>query len=131
MTIVHKIPTIDLSPYLDGDATSEAKAEVVEQVRSACSEYGFLQVEGHGVPIATQRQVLECCKTLFDLPQEQKESLSLKNNPARRGYERVGEQVLDAKALPDQKEVCAPTFSFDCSFNAWLGFLHRKRGLTR
>jgi len=49
--------------------------------------------------------VLDSCKTLFGLPQEQKDALSLKSNPARRGYERIGEQVLDSKALPDCKEV--------------------------
>ena len=74
-------------------------------MRSACSSYGYLQVVGHGIPLATQPDVLAGCKALFDLPQAQKDTLSLKNNPARRGYERVGEQILDARALPDAKEV--------------------------
>jgi len=100
-----EIPTIDLSSYIRPEATPEEMARVIEDVRSACSRYGFLQVTGHGVPLATQREVLESCRRLFDLPQDVKDSLSLKNNPARRGYERIGEQVLDAKALPDCKEV--------------------------
>lgn len=105
MTISPTIPSIDLSPYLQADSSPKSKAEVVDQVKEACVEYGFLQVTGHGIPLATQQRMLESCKTLFDLPQEQKDALSLKNNSARRGYERIGEQVLDAKALPDQKEV--------------------------
>ncbi|KAK0364339.1 hypothetical protein LTR91_002841 [Friedmanniomyces endolithicus] len=104
MTVIPEIPTIDLSSYIRPDATPEERAGVIEDVRSACSRYGFLQVKGHGVPLATQREVLESCRRLFDLPQGVKDSLSLKNNPARRGYERIGEQILDAKALPDCKE---------------------------
>ncbi|KAK0280463.1 hypothetical protein LTR35_008105 [Friedmanniomyces endolithicus] len=99
-----EIPTIDLSSYIRPEATPEEMARVIEDVRNACSRYGFLQVTGHGVPLATQREVLESCRRLFDLPQDVKDSLSLKNNPARRGYERIGEQGLDAKALPDCKE---------------------------
>ncbi len=105
MTVIPEIPTIDLSSYIRPDATPEERTGVIEDVRSACSRYGFLQVKGHGVPLATQREVLESCRRLFDLSQKEKDSLSLKNNPARRGYERIGEQVLDAKALPDCKEV--------------------------
>ncbi|TKA62996.1 hypothetical protein B0A55_12072 [Friedmanniomyces simplex] len=104
MIVVPEIPTIDLSTCMRPDATPEEKAGVVEEVRSACSRYGFLQVKGHGVPLATQREILESCRRLFDLPQDEKDRLSLKNNPARRGYERIGEQVLDDKALPDCKE---------------------------
>lgn len=84
MAIIHQIPTIDVSPYLDPASKARIKAAVIEEVKSACSTYGFLQVKGHGVPIETQRNMLQCCKSLFDLPIEQKESLSLKNNPARR-----------------------------------------------
>ena len=84
MTVLETIPAIDISPYLDPTSNAETKANVIEEVRSACSKYGFLQVKGHGVPVETQRNMLQCCKLLFDLPLEQKESLSLKNNPARR-----------------------------------------------
>ena len=84
MTIVHKIPTIDISPYLDTNSNAKVKARVIAEVKSACSYYGFLQVKGHGVPIETQLKLLESCKTLFDLSPEQKDALSLKNNPARR-----------------------------------------------
>jgi isopenicillin N synthase-like dioxygenase len=78
------IPTIDISAYLDQHSSPEAKQEVIQKVKDACSTYGFLQVKGHGVPVKTQRGMLRCCKVLFDLPIEQKEALSLKNNAARR-----------------------------------------------
>jgi isopenicillin N synthase-like dioxygenase len=84
MAIAKTIPDIDISPYLDSASSEEARQEVIHQVKSACSTYGFLQVKGHGVPIDTQRRMLQCCKVLFDLPTEQKQALSLKNNAARR-----------------------------------------------
>ena len=84
MTIIHTVPTIDISPCTDPASNAEARAQVIEEVRSACSEYGFLQVKGHGVPIETQRKMLQCCRLLFGLPLEQKECLSLEKNPARR-----------------------------------------------
>jgi isopenicillin N synthase-like dioxygenase len=101
------IPVIDLSAYLQPDSDPAAKAEVIEAVRSACETYGFLQVKGHGVPLASQQRILEAAKALFDLPQEQKDELSLKKSAARRGYERVGTQVLQEGARADWKEACS------------------------
>ena len=116
MTDVKEIPTIDIAPYLNPTATAEAQAHIVAQVKAACIEYGFLQVRGHGVPLEVQRQILQCCKTFFVLPVEEKEALSLKNSPSRHGYERMKEQVLDKNALPDDKEV--NTFDAVVSFRS-------------
>jgi isopenicillin N synthase-like dioxygenase len=104
MAAAAEIPNIDISAFLDPSSTSSAKSQVVEQVRSACSQYGFLQIIGHGIPLESQRQMLNCCKTLFDLPLRAKEAVSLKNSPSRHGYEGMREQVLDKTALPDDKE---------------------------
>lgn len=48
--------------------------------------------------------MLRCCKTLVELPFEDKEALSLKNSPSRHGYEGLRQQVLDKTALTDDKE---------------------------
>jgi isopenicillin N synthase-like dioxygenase len=88
MAVAHNIPLIDLSPYLDSKSSQAAKAKVIDEVKSACSTYGFLQVKRHGVPVQVQRGMLQSCKTLFDLPQAQKDALSLKNNPQRRQVQR-------------------------------------------
>ena len=88
MTIIHTIPTIDISPYLSQASNQETKDKVIEEVRSACATYGFLQVKGHGIPVELQRKMLQCCEVVFDLPTDQKESLSLKNNPVRRQVNR-------------------------------------------
>jgi len=88
--------------------------------------------EGHGVPVEVQQRMLETCKALFDLPQDQKDVSTLKNNAACRGYERAGEQILDPEALPDSKDVCEHMFQkhfVGTEFNT--GILHRSRGRTR
>ncbi|KAJ5862126.1 hypothetical protein N7455_006194 [Penicillium solitum] len=70
------IPTIDLRDYFD--AYSEKKrAKVIEQVRTACLEHGFFQVEGHAVPVESQRRMFAACKAPFDLPWEKKRRISL------------------------------------------------------
>ena len=84
MAITKTIPVIDIGSYLDSASSDEAKQKVIHQVKNACSTYGFLQVKGHGVPIDTQRIMLQCCKVLFDLSNEQKQAISLKNNASRR-----------------------------------------------
>lgn len=105
MAVEHTIATIDVSACLDPSTTQEAREKVIAAVKSACSEYGFFQVVGHGVPLTLQHQIIESCRTFFDLPLEEKQALSLKNSPSKRGYERIGEQTLEADALPDMKEV--------------------------
>lgn len=105
MTAEHSIPTIDISAYIDPGASADARAKLIDEVKTACSQYGFIQIKGHGVPVKLQQKIIDCSKTLFDLPQAQKDALSLKNSVSRRGYERIGDQVLDAESLPDQKEV--------------------------
>lgn len=126
------VPIIDIGPYLCANATASEQAKVIDDVRNACCEYGFLQVEGHGVPADVQKRMLDACKILFDLPQGQKDALSLKKSPARRGYETIGEQVLDAEALPDMKEVC-PKKNFSILIESKLtprpGLLCRPRGI--
>lgn len=80
----HNIPLIDISQYLDPSSTSEARQAVVAEVKAACTTYGFFSIKGHGVPLETQHNLLQSCKDLFDLPLEEKNKISLKNNAARR-----------------------------------------------
>ncbi|KAK8202042.1 hypothetical protein M8818_005567 [Zalaria obscura] len=104
MAVQHEIPTVDVSPYLDPGAPESARNDVVAQVKSACEQYGFFQLVGHGIPIDLQRRALDCAKTFFALPQEQKDVLAMSNamGNSKRGYERLGGQLLDKK--PDLKE---------------------------
>lgn len=126
------IPNIDTGLYSHPDAPSTARRCVIEEVRKACADFGFLHVKGHGVPVEVQQRMLESCKAHFDLPQDQKHALTLKNNAARRGYERAAEHILDPEALPDSKDACEHMFQnhlVGTEFHTRL--LHRSRARTR
>lgn len=102
-----EIPLIDISPFLDGSAPQSSRDAVVDQVKEACMTYGFFQLEGHGIPVDLQAQMLKCAKVFFDLPLEQKKAVGMDKamGQSNRGYEVIGGQLLQSDALPDLKEV--------------------------
>jgi isopenicillin N synthase-like dioxygenase len=65
------IPTIDLRPWLSGDA--RARAQVAGQVDAALSRAGFLLVTGHGISRASRAAVREAARSFFSLPVEIKQ----------------------------------------------------------
>jgi len=100
-----KIPIIDISGYLSGDA--QAKEKVVEEIRDACENQGFLQVVGHSVPQELQDRYIAAVAEFFALPLLEKEKVSQTKSKCHRGYERLGGQKLDEldeNATADQKE---------------------------
>ncbi|ERS97871.1 2OG-Fe(II) oxygenase family oxidoreductase [Sporothrix schenckii 1099-18] len=99
------IPTIDIAPFL-ADPTSEAAAQVVADVRTACMTTGFFSLVGHNVPRDLQQRLLAASAKLFALPLETKKTLRPPTGSPllNRGYELIGAQVLQEGALPDLKE---------------------------
>jgi isopenicillin N synthase-like dioxygenase len=57
------------------------KEILVEQVRSACKTFGFLQIINHNVPDCLQEDILRKSEDFFNLPLEIKE----KYNKGRNG----------------------------------------------
>jgi isopenicillin N synthase-like dioxygenase len=57
------------------------KEILVEQVRSACKTFGFLQIINHNVPDSLQEDILRKSEDFFNLPLEIKE----KYNKGRNG----------------------------------------------
>lgn len=103
----NEIPIIDLSPFFDPDATQLQRDNVIDDVRRACRVYGFFQLVGHGIPLDLQEKMIDCSKTFFDLPLEEKKKVGREHalGACGRGYEVIGGQRLQADALPDLKEV--------------------------
>lgn len=104
-SIDHEIPLIDLSPILCPSSSTSSRSNIVQAVASACQNYGFFQLTGHGISLSLQEEALRCAKRLFDLPLQEKLDISMSTSYglSKRGYEAVGGQKLDKK--PDTKEV--------------------------
>ena len=101
------IPTVDISPFLDENASPEAKQQVVDAMRDACTTFGFFYLVGHGIPEEDRRMILNCAKLYFSLPKEDKMETWIGKAMGRsfRGYEPPALQVHQEGLLPDTKEV--------------------------
>jgi isopenicillin N synthase-like dioxygenase len=101
------IPTVDISPFLDEQSSQDAKDQVVEAMRDACTTFGFFYLVGHGIPEEDRQKVLDCTKLYFSLPTEEKMETWIGKAMGRsfRGYEPPALQVHQEGLLPDTKEV--------------------------
>ncbi|KAI0382679.1 Clavaminate synthase-like protein [Hypomontagnella monticulosa] len=100
------IPTVDISPFTDPNASEEAKLGVVDAVRHACTTYGFFYLAGHGVSKEKREGILNCSKKFFELPQEERMDVWVGKSMGKsfRGYEPPGIQTHQKGLLPDIKE---------------------------
>ncbi|KAH7320696.1 hypothetical protein B0I35DRAFT_427613 [Stachybotrys elegans] len=103
MSTVQSLDIIDISSYIDPKSAGDQE-RVITQVYNACRLYGFFQVKGHGIPLATQRAVIQSSQELFAISPEQKLKMSFLKNVVRRGYEQSGDSIRDSDELPDTKE---------------------------
>ncbi|MDX6740125.1 isopenicillin N synthase family dioxygenase [Actinocorallia sp. A-T 12471] len=77
------VPVLDVSPYLAPGAhagNDPACARVAAELDRACREVGFLQITGHGVPVAATEGLADALDAFFGLPLE-----------AKKPYRRPGE----------------------------------------
>mmetsp|Transcript_63589 Transcript_63589/g.103028 ORF Transcript_63589/g.103028 Transcript_63589/m.103028 type:complete len:712 (+) Transcript_63589:187-2322(+) len=80
------IPIIDLQ---------QDEATLVEQLRYACEDVGFMQITGHGVSEELQARHRDFHKRFFQLPDEVKERLKLNEDSPVRGWFGRGGEDLD------------------------------------
>lgn len=105
MSVSHiTLPVIDLGGYFH-PSRPEDKTKVIQEVRKACQQYGFFQVQNHNLPLLTQQGLVKALNNFFSLPKEEKMKLSFLKNPCRRGYEASGDSLRVGDAMPDSKEV--------------------------
>ena len=81
-----RVPTIDVSAFVGGEAGVEARARVVSEVREACERVGFFYVANHGVPPSTLREAMGSARAFFELPLSAKMAVA----DLRKGYIPVG-----------------------------------------
>ncbi len=101
---VASVPVVDVGPFEGADP--EARARVVEQVRRACEDVGFLVVTGHGISPDLLRRMSAVSREFFDLPERVK---AVHRHPERGArYVPLGSESvaasLDLVTPPDLKE---------------------------
>ena len=78
------LPIVDISPFLDANATAKQRAQTVESLHQACKDVGFFYLVGHGVSEQDMNHLLGLGKQFFELPDEVKRELAIgKNDHAR------------------------------------------------
>ena len=114
MGSIGTIPTVDISAFVDPNASPEAQQQVVDAVQDACTTYGFFYLVGHGVSPEDQKQALDCAKLFFTLSMEEKMEVWIGKclGKSHRGYEPPGIQIHQEGLLPDTKEVRTPVNHF-------------------
>jgi isopenicillin N synthase-like dioxygenase len=99
-----RIPTIDLGPWLSGDA--EARARTAAAVDEALSRAGFLLVTGHGISQEVREEVRAVARGFFTLPAEVKQRYAV--NVGGRGWLAQGAEANGwsegTETPPDLKE---------------------------
>ncbi|ETS87465.1 hypothetical protein PFICI_01293 [Pestalotiopsis fici W106-1] len=96
------IPTIDFQAWFGQD--EDAKAQLIEQLRSACETHGFFALINHGIPQSLLDSMLEQSADFFSLPIEKKEQYNKDLGGYNRGYERLRAQNFEKRTDGDLKE---------------------------
>lgn len=112
------VPTIDVAPFLAG--TPEGIKQVCEEIGRACTEVGFFQIVGHGVPDEIINGCYDTARSFFDQDDEAKSVVSQPTPATVRGWSAVGKEGLSyslgEEAPGDLKEkMDAGPFGFDRS----------------
>ncbi|MFK8022831.1 MAG: isopenicillin N synthase family dioxygenase [Ilumatobacter sp.] len=86
------VPIIDIAPFLSGDPAG--MAQVAAEVDRACTDIGFFQIVGHGVPPALIDDVYRTARSFFALPDDQKATAAQPAPDQVRGWSGVGKEGL-------------------------------------
>jgi isopenicillin N synthase-like dioxygenase len=100
------IPTIDIGPFLEGDAA--AKRKIAEQVAHSCERTGFLIISGHRFPAELLERAQRQLFAFFDLPVEKKNRWHPTGPSRQRGYHGFATRglayTLGEQTPPDLRE---------------------------
>jgi isopenicillin N synthase-like dioxygenase len=100
------VPVIDVQRFTTGDASDQRA--VGEAVNLACTEIGFFQVIGHGVPADVIDAAYRTAVEFFDLSDQAKAAAGQPAKDIARGWSAIGKEglsySLDAETPGDLKE---------------------------
>jgi isopenicillin N synthase-like dioxygenase len=92
--MTHEIPTIDISPFLAGDAGD--KAGVAAEIASAAQSIGFVVLTGHGIPQSLLETAFSKGFGFFDLADDEKAKWHPSGPAKQRGYHGMATRGLSA-----------------------------------
>ena len=79
MTMAPVLPIIDFGPFLDPNASIEAKKNVASELDRACRDVGFFYLRNHGVPLELMNAMLDGAREFFEkATPEEKERIALR-----------------------------------------------------
>ncbi|KAI5852544.1 hypothetical protein DFP73DRAFT_533068 [Morchella snyderi] len=98
MSGISSLPIIDLTSFLTPTSTISEKQEIARALYTACHDFGFFYLTGHGIPEELQNGVLEAAREFFmTATQEEKQVLERKEidegGDGARGWQRLGENI--------------------------------------
>lgn len=93
-----EVPVLDYAL----STSEETKPACLEKLKHALLEVGFLYVKNTGVDTVLVDNVVRLGKAFFDLPEEEKLRLEMKNSPHFVGYSRLGNEIT--KSATDWRE---------------------------
>ena len=89
------LPLIDMEG-VDG----ERRGVVLRQIQKACEDWGFFQVQNHGVPLSLLKRMQEAAAGFFDRPWEEKMSYRLKDEEDTIKSQGYGSKDSPKQGLP-------------------------------
>ena len=98
------LPVVDIAPPIV-NGTGEA-GRIVDEVRAALSEVGFMYVSGHGISPPIFQRALECSRHFFSQPAAVKSRFAYSQDDveANFGFHGLKTERLDTSSAPDLKE---------------------------
>lgn len=102
MTQEQTIPVVDMRHFTEGD--DKARQAFIEKFGEALREYGFVAVEGHGVPRDLIYENYSNFQRFFELEDDVKQKYEDAETGRQRGYTSFGVEHAKDSEQPDLKE---------------------------
>lgn len=96
------IPTVDVRQFTQGSPAEQA--EFVRVFGGGLKEFGFVNVEGHGVGTELIKESYAKIQQFFALDENTKKNYEVKNGGGQRGYTGFGKEHAKNQNLGDLKE---------------------------
>lgn len=106
---MNTLPLIDIAPLYGTE--SAAWRDVATQIDTACRDWGFFYITGHGIPPERIDALLAAAKAFFALPEAEKLKIDITRTAHHRGYGAIATEQLDPTQPSDLKE------TFDMGFH--------------